>query len=170
MSKRTGKSYTLDDLISEVGADVTRFFLLMRNYTTHLEFDLGLAHEQSDKNPVFYLQYAHARICSVFENATNQGIFLRNECNYKLLQDPAEVKLIKEILRFPELVENSCERHETHLMTEYLRDVASAYHNSYHDCKILGADPDLTLARLHLANVTKTVLKKWTGYTWDKFS
>ena len=159
MSKRTGKSYTLDDLIAETGKDVTRFFLLMRNFTTHLEFDLGLAQEQSDKNPVFYLQYAHARICSVFENADDKGIALINKCNYKLLTHDSEIKLIKEILRFPDLVEAACRKHETHSIAEYLREMAAAYHRFYHDCIILNDDDELTLARLHLADVSRNVIK-----------
>ena len=159
MSKRTGKSYTLDDLIEEVGSDVTRFFLLMRNFTTHLEFDLGLAKEQSDKNPVFYLQYAHARVSSVFENAKEKEISLKSDCNYKLLTHESEIKLIKELIKFPDVISNSCKNQITHQLTEYLRDLASAYHKFYHDCKILGDDADLTNSRLHLASVTKTCIK-----------
>ena len=87
MSKRTGKSYTLDDLLEEVGEDVVRFFFIMRSISTHLEFDLGLAKEQSEKNPVFYLQYAHARACSIFEKAKGQEISLNSSYNYKLLNN-----------------------------------------------------------------------------------
>lgn len=159
MSKRSGKSYTLDELIDEVGADVVRFFLIMRSSGTHLEFDLGLAQEQSDKNPVFYLQYAHARICSIFENADNQGISLDSNFDHSLLIDENEIRLIKQILKLPVIIKNSYDKNESHPIAEYLRETASAFHSFYHNCKILGVETGLMQARLNLAYMTKVVLK-----------
>lgn len=158
MSKRTGKSYTLDELLDEVGEDVVRFFLIMRNITTHLEFDLALAKEQSDKNPVFYLQYAHARICSVLDNARAKGTDYK-DANLNLLQHEKEITLIKSILRFPEVIKQSADRFEPHTLCEYLKSIASDFHNFYHDCRILADDVELSKARLYLSVITKYVMK-----------
>jgi arginyl-tRNA synthetase len=159
MSKRSGKSYTLDDLLDEVGADVVRFFLIMRGVGTHLEFDLGLAREQSDKNPVFYLQYAHARISSVFENAKERGILPDPNPDFTLLVHPTEIDLIKRISEFPEAVENAARRYEPQLMAEFLRQLAAAFHVFYHECRILGVEEKLMYARLGLANTVLHAMK-----------
>lgn len=159
MSKRTGKSYTLDDLLDEVGADVVRFFLLMRAVSTHLEFDLTLAREQSDKNPVFYLQYAHARICSVFENAREKGINTVEQFDLSLLVHPTEINLIKTLLQFPDTVAESAEKFEPHRLCEYLRELASAFHVFYHECRILGTDENLMYPRLKLIEVVRYAMR-----------
>jgi arginyl-tRNA synthetase len=158
MSKRTGKSYTLDELLDELGGDVVRFFLLNRSISTHLEFDLSLAKEQSDKNPVFYLQYAHARICSVFDKAKEKDFLINDECKYNLLTHDNEISLIKQLLRFPNVLDVAREKHEAHIVADYLRTCATAYHKFYHDCRILTDDSELTNARLHLAKMTKNVI------------
>jgi len=156
MSKRTGKSYTLDELLDEVGPDVVRFFFLMRGLSTHLEFDLALAREQSEKNPVFYLQYAHARISSVIDKV----IELNNaSVDYSLLQHEAELKLIKQLLRFPEVIETAALKFEPQILAEYLRETAQAFHVFYHECRILNVEEDLMNARLRLAQATKVVIK-----------
>ncbi len=159
MSKRTGKSYTLDDLIDEVGPDVVRFFLLMRGISTHLEFDLGLAREQSDKNPVFYLQYAHARLCSVFDNAESKGLKLNDDVDFQLLQHETEINLIKQLLTFPDFIELACNKGEPQVLADYLRELAAAFHVFYHDCRILGVGDKLSIARLALAKVTLIAMK-----------
>ena len=158
MSKRTGKSYTLDDLLEEVGADVVRFFFIMRSISTHLEFDLGLAKEQSDKNPVFYLQYAHARACSIFEKAKEMGVELNNSYNYKLLTDEAEINLIKQLIRFPEIIAISCDKRESHILAEYLKEVASSFHKFFHNCRILDSEESIRDARLQLVKMTQVVM------------
>lgn len=158
MSKRTGKSYTLDDLLDEVGADVVRFFLIMRSISTHLEFDLSLAREQSDKNPVFYLQYAHARISSLFAKFEETDKQLPETVNLKLLQDNAEIGLIKQLMNFEENIQHAANKHEPHVLAEYLRETASKFHLFYHDCPILKAEDDLMFARLKLAEITKRVI------------
>jgi arginyl-tRNA synthetase len=159
MSKRSGKSYTLDELIDEVGADVVRFFLLMRGVNTHLEFDLNLAKEQSDKNPVYYLQYAHARICSILEKIKEQNIVVNDAPNLQTLQEKIELDLIKKLADFPVAIFDACKKSEPHILSDYLRDVASIFHNFYHQCRIIGETQDLLSARLILANSTKIVLK-----------
>ncbi|MFH1051712.1 MAG: arginine--tRNA ligase [bacterium] len=159
MSKRTGKSYTLDDLLDEVGNDVARYFFIMRNSTTHLEFDLGLAKEQSDKNPVFYLQYAYARICSIFDNAKEKGIEIKENPNFDLLTEQQEINLIKELMRFEDVVKSAAVACEPQILCEYLHVLASAFHSFYHDCRIIGVDEELMQARFKLAEVTRTALK-----------
>ncbi len=161
MSKRSGKSYTLDQLLDEVGADVVRFFLLMRGSGTHLEFDLALAREQSDKNPVFYLQYAHARICQIFEKIKENSIAFvpGSEFSTELLTAPQEIELIKVLTRFPAVVRSSGEKFEPQFMAEYLREVAQAFHVFYHDCRIIGSEEKLLQARLLLAHTAKIVLR-----------
>jgi len=159
MSKRTGKNYTLDDLLDEVGEDVVRFFLLMRGISTHLEFDLNLAREQSDKNPVFYLQYAHARICSIFDNAKEKGINIKEETDYGLLQHQSEIKLIKLLIKFPETTLICGEKSEPQILAEYMRELAGAFHVFYHDCRVIGVEENIMQARFKLAEVTRTAMK-----------
>ncbi len=154
MSKRSGRSYTLDELIDEVGADVVRFFFLMRGVNTHLEFDLALAKEQSEKNPVFYLQYAHARMCSILAkiNEPIQAIDLA-EFNH-----PNELSLIKKIDEFPEAIQNSARNFEPHILADYLRDLAGEFHLFYHNCRIIGEDIETMHKRLILLETTKSIL------------
>jgi arginyl-tRNA synthetase len=158
-SKRSGKSFTLDELIDEVGADVVRFFFIMRAVGTHLEFDLGLAKEEGDKNPVFYLQYAHARICSILRKAHEKGVEVQASADLSCLVHPREIELISLLSRMKASVERSCENLEPHTIAEYLRDLAGAYHNFYHDCRILGAEEPLESARLFLADVTRRAMR-----------
>lgn len=161
MSKRSGKSYTLDDLLDEVGEDVVRFFLIMRGISTHMEFDLSLAKEQSEKNPVFYLQYAHARICSVFDKV---DINIKDiSYNFNNLVETSEINLIKMILAFPEIIENAAKKLEPQMMTEYLKELASTFHVFYHNCRIIGEDQQIMKERLLLLKVTKHVLYSGLG-------
>lgn len=159
MSKRSGKSYTLDELIDEVGPDVVRYFLLMRGVNTHLEFDLNLAKENSDKNPVFYLQYAHARICSILEKIKQGNIFIDSTIDFSRITEKSEFELIKKLLDFPEAIYDATKNTEPHIISDYLRDVASLFHNFYHHCRIIGESQDLMNSRLSLAIATKNVLK-----------
>ncbi|MCX7909167.1 MAG: arginine--tRNA ligase [Ignavibacteria bacterium] len=159
MSKRSGRSYTLDELISEVGPDVVRFFFLMRNVSSHLEFDLGLAREQSEKNPVYYLQYAYARICSIFDTAKERGIEFNFEANTTCLEHPQELNLIKVQRRFPEVIEIAAEKFEPQILADYLYDLATAFHTFYHNCRIIGSEEPILSARFKLAKVTQTILK-----------
>jgi len=158
MSTRRANYVTLDDLIDRVGDDVTRFFFLMRSPDTHLDFDLELAEEESDKNPVFYLQYAHARICSVIDKAEEVGFSYDEEADLSLLTHEDEIALIKELLRFPQALQNAADARAPHLVPSYLRDVATAFSQFYDNCRIIGEDDALATARMHLALAAKTVL------------
>jgi len=160
MSTRRATYVTLDDLMDEVGEDVARFFFLMRSADTHLNFDLELAKETSDKNPVFYLQYAHARICSVIDKAEAVGLsYGAGDPDLSLLQHDTEVDLIKALLRFPTELQKAAAHRAPHFVPTYLRDVATAFSQFYDQCRIVGEDEALATARMNLALATKTVLK-----------
>lgn len=163
MSTRKANFVTLDELIADVGADVVRYFFLMRSMTTHMNFDLGLARQQSDENPVYYLQYAHARICSILRKADDEGKAHSGDADLGLLTSQYELDLIKLLLQFPEMVEYCATTFEIHRLAEYLQDVATAFHKFYHNCKVVGEDPAITSARLALCRATRTVLRN--GFT-----
>lgn len=157
MSTRKANFVTLDELMDEVGADVTRFFFLMRSPNTHLEFDIAQAKEAGEKNPVFYLQYAHARICSILRKAEEEYTF-HNEVQLNLLKENAETALIKTLFKLPKAIQSAAEAKEPHRLINYLNDVASAFTTFYHDCRIIGVDADLAQARIALAKTTAQVL------------
>ncbi|MCA0269785.1 MAG: arginine--tRNA ligase [Bacteroidetes bacterium] len=158
MSTRKANYVTLDELMDDVGVDVTRYFFLMRSPGTHLEFDLDLAKEASDKNPVFYLQYAHARICSILRKAEETGLVLSSDADLSLLTHPSEIDLTKALLHFPQTVARAAEQREPHLVAGYLREVASAFSQVYRDSRIVGEEKNLAEARLALADATRIVL------------
>jgi arginyl-tRNA synthetase len=162
MSKRLANFVTLDELLDEVGPDAVRYFFLMRSISSHLEFDLNLAKEQSEKNPVYYLQYAHARIASILRFAQEQGTFSASDpltdIHYSLLQGPAEIALTKLLLDFPETIESCAMNFEPNWLTSYLQDVATAFHRFYHENRIVIPELDLAKARLALCLATKTVI------------
>ena len=162
MSTRKANFVTLDDLMDEVGADVTRFFFLMRSPNTHLEFDIAQAKEAGEKNPVFYLQYAHARISSILRKV-NDEYELSGRANLKLLEHPSEIMLIKTMLKFPETVGNAARLREPHHVITFLNELASAFTSFYHDCRILGEDEELAHARTELAKATAQVLRNGLG-------
>jgi arginyl-tRNA synthetase len=160
MSTRKANYITLDELIDEVGKDVVRYFFVMRSITSHLNFDINLAKSQSDENPVYYLQYAHARIASILRNATADGIAIgRDEAALGLLNTPEELELIKSLLLLPEVVESCAVTYEPHRLAEYLHDVAGLFHRFYHHHRVLGDEPRLTAARLGLCEAARVVLK-----------
>ena len=158
MSTRKATYETLDDLVAEVGADVVRYFFLMRAPGTHLEFDLGLATEAKEKNPVFYLQYAHARICQILGKAAEAGLALDPEPDLALLTHPSAIDLIKTLVGFPDAIRTAAEAMGPHRLAEYLRGVATAFSAFYRDCHILGEAEALGRARLALADATRIVL------------
>ncbi len=158
MSTRKATYVTLDELMDEVGADVVRFFFLMRSPNTHLEFDLDLAKEASEKNPVFYLQYAHARIASIERKAEETGLSAGADADLGALTHESEEALIKTLLLFPDEVRQTAEARGPHRLATYLRDVATAFNAFYRDCRIVGEETDLATARLRLARATRTVL------------
>ena len=164
MSKRLANFVTLRELIDEVGRDAVRFFFLMRSVSSHLEFDLDLAKEQSEKNPVYYVQYAHARIAGILRFAKEQGIFDPSNAGgfetiqYSLLKGASEVALVKILLDFPEIVESTCLSFEPHRLTTYLHDVATAFHRFYHEHRVVIPEKELSEARGSLCLATQIVL------------
>ena len=159
MSTRKANYVTLDELMDEVGEDVTRFFFLMRSPNTHLEFDLDLAREASEKNPVFYLQYAHARICSIIRKAQEVGFSFDDEADLSLLQHESEIALMKEMLRLPDVLQRAAATKEPQLVCNYLRDVAVAFTQFYGQCRIIGEARNLATARMNLARGARIVLR-----------
>lgn len=158
MSTRKANYVTIDDLIEEVGVDVTRWFFLMRSMQSHLNFDLSLAKTMSDENPVYYNQYAHARICSIIRTGREKGTEFKNENPFHRLDEKSEMELIKKLMEFPALVLRSATEYEPHLLTLYLSEVSAAFHKFYTECWVIGDDEQLSQARLGLCLATRTVL------------
>lgn len=157
MSTRKANFVTLDELMDEVGSDVTRFFFLMRSPGTHLEFDIAQAKESGEKNPVFYLQYAHARIKSIMRKVEETMQF-DGEVDLPLLQHETEIKLMKDLLDFPHWVISAAMSKEPHRLINYLNDVAAGFHKFYHDCRIMGEEAKLAQARIALLTGVATVM------------
>jgi arginyl-tRNA synthetase len=158
MSKRAGNVVTIDELIEKVGHDVARFFFLMYAPETHMNFDLGLAEERSQKNPVFYVQYAHARLCSVLRKADDEG-FGSTDSDLSLLVHPKERELIRELLFFPELIETVAKDFSVHKLPQYAIRLADKLHSFYDACRVLDAENKLlSEARLELIRAVKIVL------------
>ena len=162
MSTRKANFITLDELMDEVGSDVTRFFFLMRSPNTHLEFDIAEAQAEGDKNPVFYLQYAHARIHSILRKVEEEHTFTADP-DLRLLAHESETKLIKSMIRFPEMIQSAAESREPHRLINYLEDLASHFTTFYHDCRILGEEEALVQARTALAKAVAQVLANGLG-------
>ncbi|HPZ16895.1 MAG TPA: arginine--tRNA ligase [Fervidobacterium sp.] len=161
MSTRAGEFVTLDELIDEVGSDAARYFFAMVDVNTHLNFDLELAKSKTDENPVFYVQYAHARISSLFENAQAKGINFTLLDSIELLESESEMRLIKLISLFDEILEKVAERLSPHYLTDYLEKIASAFHKYYAENKIVDVENvPLSNARLNLAYAVKSVLSE----------
>ena len=160
MSKRAGRFTTLNDLISDVGSDVVRFFLLMRAADSHLEFDLDLAREQSEKNPVYYVQYAHARICSIIRKAESEG-FTMDDGDVTLLTHGSELAVVQKLLELSEVISISVRDLAPHHLTVYARDLASAFHAFYRDCRVIEVgNPEITRARLRLVQSARIGLTR----------
>lgn len=159
-SKRSGGAYTLDELIDDVGVDAVKYFFNMRSAGSHLEFDVELAKEQSEKNPVYYVQYAHARIASILRFAEQQGLDTSQveQADLTVLDHAEEHALIKVLLRFPTVLSRSAASLAPHHVCEYLREVAQQFHKFYHDCRIVGSAPEIQSARLALTLAAKRVL------------
>jgi len=161
MSKRAGEFVTLADLVSEVGTDCARFFFLMRRVESHLDFDLDLAKKQSEENPVYYVQYAHARVSSILEFAREAGVGLckLEEADLSLLQTPEEVAVLRELVNFPEYVKAACGTREPQRITSYLTSLATALHQFYHHSRVVGTEENVMQARLVLVRAVRTVVK-----------
>lgn len=161
MSKRTGKMVTLRDLIDEVGKDAARFFFNMRSADSAVDFDMDLAVEQSNENPVFYVQYAHARICSIIRQLKDDGINTDDlkDVDLNLLNEEAEIDLIKKLAYLPEEVTIAAKTMAPHRITRYILDVASLFHTFYNSCRVRGVDEELMKARIVLIDSTRIVIK-----------
>lgn len=158
MSTRSGEFTTLREVLEEVGADAARFFYLLRSFHSHLDFDLTLAKTQSSDNPVYYIQYVHARICSIFREAAAQGIQLSDHPQLSCLSLPDEAGLMKKVARFPDVVSEAARAYEPHRIPFYLLELAREFHAFYQTHRFLGETPERTQARLALAKTVKTVV------------
>jgi arginyl-tRNA synthetase len=160
MGKRTGEFVALEEVLAEVGRDAARFFFLMRKSDSHLDFDLDLAKKQSSENPVFYVQYAHARVASIFEQATKSGVQFgdRHAIPVERLELAEELELIRAMIQFNDVLEESVRELEPHRLVFYLLDLAGQFHRYYNRTRVISEDSDLSRARLLLIeNVQKTV-------------
>ena len=159
MSKRTGKMITLTDLIDETGVDAARFFFNMRQSESHLDFDLDLAIAQNNENPVFYVQYAHARICSIINSLKEENITLNTDANLTLLTSEEEKALALKIISLPQEIEIAANTMEPSRLTRYVLDLAALFHSFYNSCRVKGDDEALMQARLYLITAAKTVIE-----------
>lgn len=157
MSKRAGSYVTMRDVVEEVGSDVMRFFLLMRSSESHLDFDLDLAKKESSENPVYYIQYAHARIGSIFRKAQEEGVSESSD-NLELLKATEEIELVKKLLLFPEVIEDSAKSLAPHKVAYYLQELAAQFHVYYNKFRVVDDDLIMSAARLYLIKCTQTVL------------
>jgi arginyl-tRNA synthetase len=164
MSKRTGEFVTLRELLDEVGPDPIRFMLLTRTVDATIDFDLDLAVEQSDKNPVYYVQYAHARISSILRYAAESGWDVGAPGDVALLTHESELGLVRKMLELPEIVSQAAAQRAPHYLTFYAQDLASTFHAFYRDCRVVDAEaPALTRARLTLVRAAKLTLAQALG-------
>jgi arginyl-tRNA synthetase len=161
MSTRAGEFVTLREVVDEVGKDASRYNFLLRRSNSHLDFDLELVKEQSNDNPVYYVQYAHARICSIMRTAVERGHKIPgyHDVNPGLLSLPEEFNIIKTIDRFPELIEGSATAREPHRITFYINDLAAAFHSYYNKNRVISDDAELTNARLFLVKCIGIILR-----------
>jgi len=158
MSKRAGKIIEMKELIEEVGVDVARFFFVARRSQSPLDFDMDLAKNTSEENPVFYVQYAHARICNIIKHAEEQAFKMPEHANLNLLEQEEELALIRKLLEFPDIVSKAAKFLEPHRVPNYLQDLAATFHRFYHHHRVVSEDKALTEARLILIKCTKIVL------------
>ncbi len=158
MSTRKAEYVTLQELIESVGVDVVRYFFIMRGMQSHLNFDLELATKESEENPVYYLQYAHARICNIIKFGKEAGVISDHKLDLSLLVELSELRLIKEIIRFPEVAQSALEILEPQIIANYLQEVATSFHKFYTECRVITDDAELTTARLALVSATRVVL------------
>jgi len=157
MSKRTGNFVTMDELLDQVGVDAARFFFLQKSPDTHLNFDIALAKEQSKKNPIYYVQYAYARICSILNKTKT------SKPNFELLTHPAELKLIKELSKFPEIIEDTAKDYQVQRLPYYALELASQFHRFYEQCRVIDKNKELSRARIGLIKAAQIVLENVLG-------
>lgn len=160
MSKRTGQGVTLTELIEEVGRDAARFFFIMRSIDSQLDFDLDLAKSRSNENPVYYIQYAHARICSMFRQAAEAGVAPdARQAKLHLLMAQPEIDLIKKIGEYPDEIAMAAKERAPHHIARYAHELAGMFHAFYNQCRVIGVDPELEAARLALVTAVGNTLR-----------
>ena len=162
MARRMGQFILLDEVVDAVGVDVARWFFLQTSPERSLDFDLDLAVQRSNENPAYYVQYAHARIASIFRTAAERGLSSAG-ADVALLTAPAEAGLIKALLRFPEVVEDVHDRRAPHLLTVYALELAGLFHGYYRDHRVVGDDAALSRARLRLVEAIQVTLRQVLG-------
>jgi len=165
MSKRTGRAISLDDLLEEVGRDAARFIFNTKASGNHLDFDMDLAVKQSNENPVYYVQYAHARICSMMRLLESEGVKVPpvSDVDLTLLSTPEELELIRKLAEYPDEIRISAQTLEPSRLTRYVMDVASLFHSFYNACRVKGEEEALMKARLVLVSATRIVIKNVLG-------
>ena len=151
--------------MEEVGRDAARYFFIMRSIDSQLDFDIDLARSRSNENPVYYVQYAHARICSIFRQTAEAGIVMKalDTLPLQALREEAEMELIKKLGDFAEEIDQAARERAPHRIARYVHEVASLFHSFYNQCRIIGAEPDVQLARLGLVTATQQVLRRALG-------
>lgn len=165
MSKRTGQSVTLNELIEEVGTDAARFFFTMRSIDSQLDFDMTLATEKTNENPVYYIQYAHARICSIMRQLAEAQITecAAGELKLTSLTEPEELALIKKLGEYPEMLQRAARDRAVHNVAHYVHELAGLFHSFYNQCRILGVDSDVQQARIALVKAVGHVIRHALG-------
>ena len=165
MSKRTGQGVTLNELIEEVGTDAARFFFIMRSIDSQLDFDLDLAKSRSNDNPVYYIQYAHARIASIFRQADEAGLVYGDwaQTDFSVLASEIEIDLIKKLGSYPGEVSEAAQERAPHRIARYLHELAGLFHAFYNQCRIIGAEPEAQTARLGLVTAVRQTLRHGLG-------
>lgn len=165
MSKRTGEYLTVDEVLDEIGLDAARFHFLAVPLNTSMTLDLAKAQEQSQQNPVYYVQYAHARMSSILGKGKGiKGIKgLKEFRDFGVLGHPTELSLIRKLIQFPEVVVDISQNHEAHRLPQYAIEIADAFHRFYENCRVLSDDADLTAARLGLVEAARIVLAETLG-------
>ncbi len=163
LSKRTGQTVTLAELIEEVGTDAARYFFIMRSMDSQLDFDLDLAKSKSNENPVYYIQYAHARICSIFRQAQETGLKVTDGVDLSLLKDETEIDIINKLQEYEEEIERAAAEYAPQRIARYAYELAGKFHSFYNQCRILGVDDKLAEARLALVTVTAHTIRHALG-------
>ena len=158
MSKRTGNAITLREIMDEVGIDAARYFLTMRSPDSHFDFDLELAKEKSQDNPIYYAQYAHARICSILKQAKEQGVEVTADADFSTITNEKAIDLLKKVAEFEPTIESAAENRAPHRLTNYIQDLASAFHKFYNAEKVLTDDAEKTKAHIDLVDAVRITL------------
>ena len=163
LSKRTGQTVTLAELIEEVGTDAARYFFIMRSMDSQLDFDLDLAKSRSNENPVYYIQYAHARICSIFRQAAENNLQVGEVPELSLLTDDTEIAIINKLQKYEEEIERAAAEYAPQRIARYAYELAGCFHSFYNQCRILGVEDKLAEARLALVTVTAQAIRHALG-------